>query len=387
MDNVESVYALSPMQQSMLVRMLQVREQGEYTEQVCFTIEGAFQASSFVDAWQRLVERNTILRTAFYWEGLDQPLQVVRREARIEVRQEDWRELPAEERETRFAAFLDEDRVRGFDPGAAPLSRVACFRVAEETYRFVWSFHHLLLDGWSSTLAVREVFAIYEALCGGRTAELERPRPYRDFVGWLAGQSPGRAEAFWRETLAGFTSPTVLGFERPLDPAAGEAGGVVAAVLPDGTAERLRRFARQQGVTLNTVFQGAWGYLLACYGGEPDVVFGSISAGRPPEIPGVDGMLGMFLGTIPVRVRIDPAAKLVPWLRELQAVQMRARHHDYWAVSQIQGWSEVPAGRRLFDTLFVFQNLPDMETRGAGSRGRRCATWSATPPGGSSGTR
>ncbi|MBV9775226.1 MAG: non-ribosomal peptide synthetase, partial [Gemmatimonadetes bacterium] len=170
MQNIESVYALSPMQQSMLVRMLQTSDQGEYTEQVSFTIRGGFDPDAFARAWQQVVDRNTILRTAFFWEGLDQPLQAVRQQAEVEVRTLDWREVPEGEREARLAEFLREDRERGFDPAVAPLTRVACIRLADDTWRCVWSFHHLLLDGWSSSVTLREVFALYEAACERRPA-------------------------------------------------------------------------------------------------------------------------------------------------------------------------------------------------------------------------
>ncbi|MEW5927432.1 MAG: non-ribosomal peptide synthase/polyketide synthase, partial [Gemmatimonadota bacterium] len=363
MQNVESVYALSPMQQSMLVRILQAPHLEEYTEQVCWTVRGGLDVPAFARAWRRVVERSPVLRTAFFWEGLEQPLQVVRAGVEVEVAEHDWRGFP--DADARFAEFLREDRRRGFDLGAAPLLRVALLRVADDAWRVAWSYHHLLLDGWSSSLAVREVFAVYEALREGRRPAPEPARPFGDFVAWLASRDEREAERFWRGYLAGFEAPTVLGIERAPDAGAGDEPRLLAATLPAGLAARLRRLVRRHGVTPNTLFQAAWGMVLGRFAGETDVVFGAVSSGRPPSFPGVDAMLGMFISTVPVRVHARPDAPLLPWLRELQAAQTTAREFDAFTVPQLQRWSEVPAGERLFDSLFVFQNLPDLETRGA----------------------
>ncbi len=363
MQNVESVYALSPMQQSMLVRLLQAPELEEYPQQVRWTLAGDFDADAFRRAWREASARHPILRTAFFWEGLDEPLQVVRGRVEVPVEVLDWRGVPAAELEARLERWLREDRERGFDLHSAPLARVTCLRTGEREHRCVWSYHHLLLDGWSAALCLREVFALYESLCEGTVPRPEPARPFGDFVAWLGAQDGSRAERFWRSVLAGFAAPTPLGPARPRDPASPETPALAVATVPAPLVERLRGVARRHGLTLNTLLQGAWGLLLARYSGEEDVVFGAVSAGRPPGLPGVETMLGMFIGTVPVRVRARPCAPLLPWLRELQAAQAEARHFDHCSVQEIQGWSEVPPGERLFDTLLVFQNLPDVETR------------------------
>ncbi|MET0400340.1 MAG: condensation domain-containing protein, partial [Longimicrobiaceae bacterium] len=363
MQNVQSVYPLSPTQQAMLVRILQAPELEEYTEQVCWTVAGDFDAGLFARAWQRVVDRTPVLRTSFFWEGLEEPLQVVRARARVEVSSHDWRGSP--DAEARFAAFLREDRRRGFDLGAVPLTRVALVRVADGEWRVAWSYHHLLLDGWSSSLAVRELFAVYEALREGREPAPPPARHFGDFVAWLAARGEGGAEAFWRAYLAGFEAPTVLATERAPDPGAEEVARLRTATVPPELAARLRGLARRHGVTLNTLFQGAWGMVLGRFAGDADVVFGAVGSGRPPSFSGVEAMPGMFISTAPVRVLARPDAQLVPWLKELQAEQTAAREFDSYSVPQLQRWSELPAGERLFDTLFVFQNLPDIETRGA----------------------
>ncbi|HEV2736864.1 MAG TPA: amino acid adenylation domain-containing protein [Longimicrobiaceae bacterium] len=367
MQNVESVYALSPMQQSMLVRTLQFPGLEEYTEQVTWTVAGALDAGALGRAWRRVVDRHAILRTTFFWEGLDQPLQVVRGEAAAPFETHDWSEVPDRGREERFAEFLAADRARGFDLGAAPLARLTCIRLGEDEHRVVWSYHHLLLDGWSSALGLRELHACYAALAEGREPELGRPGRYQDFISWMGAQDESGAREFWGAQLDGFAAPTRLALERPAE--GEEAPEVLEARLPEALVARVREATRRHGVTLNTVLQGAWGLLLAQYSGEADVIFGAIVSGRPPALPGVETALGMFINTVPVRVRVPPEQPVAAWLRELQAVQTRARDFDWVAVPRIQSWSEVPQPEKLYDTVYVFQNVPDVETRGARAAG------------------
>ncbi|HEX2093151.1 MAG TPA: amino acid adenylation domain-containing protein, partial [Longimicrobiaceae bacterium] len=357
MENVESIYPLSPMQLEILLRSLQAPELAEYAEQSCWTMEGDLDASAFERAWQRLADRHPVLRTVFFWEGLDDPLQVVRRRVEVRVDYLDWRDLPADEREARVGGLARWER-RRFDLGAAPLFRVVCARTGEREYRGVWTCHHLLLDGWSAGQALQEVFDVYAALRRGESPTLDPAPPFQAYISWLQAQSVQAAEAFWRAALAGVAAPSALPLGRPLDPDAPEAPGLVSTTIPPVRAERLQEVARRRQLTLNTLVQGAWGLLLGRYRDDEDVVFGAVSAGRPAALPGAESMLGVFVGTVPVRVRLRPDAEVTPWLREIQAAQVRAREHGHCSLQQIHEWSGVPAGERLFDTLLAFQNYP-----------------------------
>ncbi|HLL45379.1 MAG TPA: amino acid adenylation domain-containing protein, partial [Longimicrobiaceae bacterium] len=320
------------------------------------------------------VDRHPILRTVFFWEGLDQPLQVVRREAPAPFETLDWIALPEDEREERFAELLAADRARGFDLGTAPLARLFCIRLGGDEHRVVWSYNHLLLDGWSSALGLRELYTCYAALAEGREPELGRPGRYQDFISWLGAQDEAEAREFWSARLDGFAAPTRLALERP---AGGEeAPEVLEARLPEALVGRVREATRRHGITLNTILEGAWGLLLAQYSGEADVLFGTVVSGRPPALPGVETALGMFINTVPVRVRVPPEQPVAAWLRELQAVQTRARDFDWVSMPRIQSWSEVPPPEKLYDTVYLFQNVPDVETRGASAAGTRWSGFS-----------
>ena len=359
MKNVEDIYPLSPMQQGMLFHTLEAPESGVYFEQLSGVLGGELKVVGFAWAWQKVLEQHPILRTAFLWEGLEEPLQVVRARVRLPWVEEDWRGLSPLEQQGRLEAFLEADRARGFDLGQAPLMRCALLREAEDTYRFVLGFHHLLLDGWSVSLLLNEVLAFYEAYCRGRELRLERPRPYRDYIAWLQQQDLAQAEGFWREALRGITAPTPLGVGRDVGgreraPRYAEQRLELSAAVTGG----LRALAREHRLTLNALVQGAWALLLSRYSGEEKVVFGATVSGRPAGLVGVEAMVGLFINTLPVRVRVPRHAFLLPWLQQLQGRQVEREQYAYSPLVAIQGWSEVPRGVPLFESLVVFENYP-----------------------------
>ncbi|HEY0733775.1 MAG TPA: amino acid adenylation domain-containing protein, partial [Herpetosiphonaceae bacterium] len=295
----------------------------------------------------------------FVWAGLEQPLQVVQPQVALPWRVEDWRAVPTAEYELRFAAFLHADRRQGFVITDAPLLRLTLLRVADDAHYFVWTVHHLLFDGWSLPLVLNEVFATYEALLTGRALQYTPPRPYRDYIAWLQQQDLGQAEAFWRRTLAGVTAPTPLAVDRLISPEQAAVGYARERHhLAAATTAALNALARQHGLTLNTVVQGAWALLLSRYSGEREVLFGATVAGRPAELTGVERMVGLFINTLPVRVHVTPDASLVAWLTDLQLQQAEQRQYEYSPLVQVQSWSEIPRGQSLFDSLVVFENYP-----------------------------
>src|SRR6185369_12925460 len=223
-------------------------------------------------------------------------------------------------------------------------------------FQFVYSHHHLLLDGWSDYLLLNEVFTFYEAFHTGRELQLEMPRPYRDYIAWLGQQDLSQAEGFWRQLLHGFNSPTVLGVDQSPASLPSQDETTIYFRLPAEITNALRTQARQQGLTLNTLTQGVWSLLLSRYSGEPDVVFGATVSGRPVEMKGVEKMLGVFINTLPVRVRVPSEVPVWDWLRELQLAQVAMRQYEYSPLVQIQGWSDVPRGTPLFDTILDFEN-------------------------------
>ncbi|HJR08158.1 MAG TPA: amino acid adenylation domain-containing protein [Pyrinomonadaceae bacterium] len=359
--NVEDIYLLSPLQEGLLFHSLYSPETDAYLQQLRFSIRGRLDVAAFERAWQRVIERHPILRTGFVWERQEKPLQVVRRSVKLPWTELDWRALAPQEQQERFAALLDEDRRRGFDFAKAPLLRMTVVRMADNVYELFCTLHHLLTDGWSTSILIKEIFAFYNAAAEGREPQLNSPRPYREYIEWLGRQDMAAAEQFWRKMLAGFNAPTPLITDSSPQamPAAAEAGTEIQrAWLSPATTEQLQSLARRSGITLNTLVLGAWSLLLSRYSGEPDVVFGVTISGRPASLAGVEEMVGCFINTLPIRVELPPGARLMPWLTELQHRLLEICEHEYSPLVQVHGYSDVPRGLPLFDSMLVFENYP-----------------------------
>ncbi len=359
-NDIEAIYPLTPMQEGMLFHTLYAPASGVYFQQLDCTLQGPLHIPAFKQVWQRAMESHAALRTLFMWERRDKPLQVVRQQVKLPWSEHDWRELSPDEQQQQLEAFLQADRAQGFDLAKAPLMRLTLIRLAEERYQFIWSFHHLLLDGWSASRLINEVFTQYEAFQRGEDLLLIPSRPYRDYIAWLQRQDLSQAEAYWRQTLRDFATATRLPFDRSPGAWSGseQAYADQQVRLSPAITDALQALARQQQVTLNTLVQGAWAILLSRYGDQTDVVFGATVAGRPPDLAGVEAMIGLFINTLPVRVQVLPEVTLATWLKALQRQQAEARQYEYSPLAQVQSWSEIARGQALFESILVFENYP-----------------------------
>ena len=363
--NIEAIYRLSPLQEGLLFHTLYAPESGVYFEQYTCTLHGDLTIAAFERAWQEVVDRHTALRTLFTWEQRDKPLQIVRAKVTVPWEHQDWRGFSPEAQQERLLALLHTDRERGFTLDQAPLMRFTCVRLDQDTHQFIWSFHHLLLDGWSMRLVLKEVFRAYDnqrqrrMLSFRSVSAPERPRPrsYQEYIAWLQQQDRAGAEAFWRRELEGFTSPTRLTVERGT-PSMGHGDAQQESDLPAATTTALQSMARTHQLTLNTLIQGAWALLLSRYSGEDDVVFGATVSGRSASLTGIEDMVGLFINTLPVRVRMASHDAIVPWLSAIQTRQIEMRQYEHSALVDIQKWSDVPPGQQLFESIVVFENHP-----------------------------
>ncbi len=357
-ERVEDVYPLSPLQHGIVFHGLLEPESRVYVHPAHCTFVGDLDPMAFVRAWDRVVERNPILRTSFAWEGLAEPLQIVHRQVDGRVELRDWQDVPPGEREERIVAFVEAERRQGFDLASPPLWRLYLIRFTDREHHFVWMTHHVLLDGWSMPLIFQDLLAFHSSLRDGRDSAPPLRRPYRDYISWMRQQDLSAAERFWREELRGVTAPTTLPAGGKILPGAPARHGEVATELPEAVSSGLEAFVRRHRLTLNTLIQGAWALLLARESRSEDVLFGATVSGRPAELEGVERMVGLFINTLPVRATIDAAQPLARWLEELQERQGRARHYEHCSLVQVQEWSEVPARLPLFESILVFESFP-----------------------------
>ncbi|MEO7329500.1 MAG: amino acid adenylation domain-containing protein, partial [Minicystis sp.] len=360
--NIENIYSLSPLQQGILFHAVFDSGSGAYFMHYGWTLSGVIDLSAFARAWEAVVARHPILRTAFVWERVEKPVQVVWKQVPIKIDQVDLRGVPATEQQARLAALAEEDRRRGFDLSRAPLMRFTLIRLRDDASRFLWSSHHLLSDGWSISIVFQEVLAFYEAFSQKREIVLDRPRPYGEFIAWLQKQDRAKTEAFFREQLRGFSAPTPLVVDHapppsPLHPAFDSR----RMELSPSAAAALAAFGPEHQLTMNTLVQGAWALLLSRYAGQDDVLYGSIVSGRSAPLQGIEKMVGVFINTVPVRVCVEQDKPIVVWLAQLQKQQAEIREHEHAPLFEVQALSEVPKGTPLFESLLVFENYPVAE--------------------------
>lgn len=360
MKNVEDIYALSSMQQLMLWQALSQGRNEVLAEQFTCTLAGPLDLERFQAAWEHVASRHPLLRTAFLSEGLKKPVQVVRQKITLPWSVLDLREYDAESRQQQWESLCREDQQRGFDVTKAPLFRITLAQVADDTWRLLWSCHHLILDGWCLPLVMKEVFTTYAARVEGTEPPLEPVRPFRDYVAWLSKQDSTTADEHWRKLLEGSPGPAPLPFAAP--PASLDADevryGEVELHLAHDDFARLQPLVSQHKLTLAAVVQGVWSVMLARYSAQTDIASGMTVSGRPASLPGVESIIGPFTNTLPVRTLVQPDEACGPWLAALHAQLLEAQHYQHSTIDQIQAAAGLPPGQRLFDSLVVVENYP-----------------------------
>lgn len=351
--NPKASYRLSSMQEGMLFHYLRARTSGVDIEQLVCTLHEAVQADVLADAWRSTVERHAVMRTSFQWEDSPKPFQTVQDRVDLPFEIADLESLSPDLQEQELERYLDRDRSAGFELDRAPLMRVALFRFSGKNYKLVWSFHHAILDGRSFHIVLNEVFSIYDARLRGQELQLPLLRPYSDYLGWLDTLETAGAEAFWRNTLKGFSAATTLPAKDGSE--SGSGTGEREFHLSEGTTASLKTLAVREGITLNTMVQGAWALLLSRYSGSKDVVFGATRACRSFSQDAAS-MVGTFINTLPVRAAISDEMRLWPWLREIRAAQITVRKFENAPLAMIQSWSDVAHGTPLFESILIFEN-------------------------------
>ncbi|MCP4927635.1 MAG: amino acid adenylation domain-containing protein [Gammaproteobacteria bacterium] len=363
-EPIEDIYRVTSLQHGMLFHSLFTAENDVYFARFRWRLSGELNTEAFSNAWQDVINRHASLRTSFHWEGFNQPVQVVHKDMPIDMHTEDWSSLDEKAQAKKLSTFLQADELKQFDFTSAPLMRITLIKLGDNDHHFIWSFHHAIVDGWSVPLVLKEVFACYHAHLAGIETALPKPQAFSEYIHWLDQQDKVAAESFWRNTLAGFTAPTPLpaALHQHAETGTQAEFAELSAQISAETIDRLRDLAQQSHLTLNTIVQGAWALLLSRYSGEEDIVFGATTSGRPATMPGVESMIGLFLNTLPVRVTVDAESSVLDWLQTLQTSQLDVRQFEHASLVEIQGWSNVPRGTPMFESLLAFENYPEMET-------------------------
>ncbi len=363
MKNVDDIYSLSPVQQSMLAHALGGADSGTLAEQLSCQLDGALDFEKFKLAWQSTLAHHDVLRTCLLWDGLKEPLQVVRSEVELPCKVEDLRQLSPEDQAARYQGLRQFDHKAGFDLTKAPLMRLLLVRMGESTWRLLWTCHHLILDGLSVPLVFRDAMTAYATIepvasqqSADRRSTSKGSRSFRKYLAWLNQQDTSKSEDYWKSALADLPALRPLPVARPPKPfAARQDSKQSSQILTATETQRLLDTAAELMVSLNVVVQGAWALLLSRYSGENDIVFGIGMSGRPDSLPGVSEIVGPMSTVLPLRVRTPLDEPCDAWLKDLHATQSDLQEHQYARLEDIAHWADLHPSRRLFDTMMVFE--------------------------------
>ncbi|MBD0378729.1 non-ribosomal peptide synthetase [Paenibacillus sedimenti] len=368
-EHVQDMYFLSPMQEGMLFHyLLDQGKSNAYFEQMSIRIRGTLDIGLFEASLNRIVQRYDVFRTVFLYEKVKRPVQVVLKERHIQVHFENISVMREPELGSFVERFKKEDLERGFDLSKDIMMRVSVLQTGESEYQIFWSHHHILMDGWCLGIIVGELFQIYASLREQETIHLERTYPYSDYIKWLERQDKEEAKRFWEGALSGYeqlSSVPQLSITDTDTSATPYKQAEMTIRLDEKLTAQLQQLAGSQQVTLNTVFQTIWGILLQRYSHTGDVVFGSVVSGRPTQVAGIEKMVGLFINTIPVRVRSSADQTFLNVLQSVQQQALAAESYVYLPLADVQAQSQIKDN--LFNHILIFENYPVEESVQNGS--------------------
>ncbi|MBU2709127.1 non-ribosomal peptide synthase/polyketide synthase, partial [Zooshikella marina] len=351
------LYPTTPMQQGLLLHSALDASSGVYLCQQQMVFE-PLNAECFKSAWSQLVERHAILRTGFAEMESGELIQVVFEQVEMPWQEFDWRHLSKEQYARQLEELAIKERTTPFVFDCPPLMRFALVQETEQRYRFLWTNHHALLDGWCLPRLFGELMTCYQVLCSGSKANLPSIAPYRNYIRWLKQQDYKAAENYWKGYLKGFSSTSILNFGESSEVFVEGAQFEKSFSLSKDQTSKLKKLAKYQQVTLNTVIQSAWAILLSRYCGANDIVFGSTRSGRPDSLVNADEMMGLFINSLPVRLQLNDDMTLTECLEQLQQGQAAHDKYGYMSLVDIQKWCDVSSGQALFESIMVFENYP-----------------------------
>ncbi|AIY41033.1 Siderophore biosynthesis non-ribosomal peptide synthetase modules [Collimonas arenae] len=365
---LQDLYPCTGMQQGLLLLADRASKDGLYLTQLRMQLE-AVDPARLRQSWQELVKRNPVLRTAFVDIGQDELLQMVMAEVDLPWRELDLRTAVSTDSPNRagdlqqvLEQLLADERSKSFDLGAAPLMRLLLVRTGERQHCLAWTHHHALIDGWSMGLLVKQLFQIYSA---PQAQALPAPE-YKNYIAWLQSQDRKTALRYWSAYFDGLalaasaSLPLETEAEGRVD--AGQAGSqeqkAHSIELSADATTQLRQLAQAEGVSLGTLILAAWGLLQSKYSGEPEVLFGYTTSGRPAALDGIETMVGLFINSLPIRLKIVADQSLSSWLQEIQRIQLDHEDHGFLPLADIQRCSGSRLGQSLFNALVVVENFP-----------------------------
>lgn len=360
---VEDIYSLTPMQEGMLFHYLKTPAGSLYVDQLCLELSGEIKTDIFQSAWKTVQSTNETLRTVFRWEGVKEPVQIVLNQPDLELKILQLSVTDSIQLEEDLEEIKKNDRQRGFDLREVPF-RVTLVCRAKRRCTMIVTNHHIIYDGWSTGIILNEFLGTYQRLLSREEVSVPKKSKYKEFVKWVRVRRSWeeRQSAFWKEYLYGYDDAVRTDFaikQRHTDNDEELTDSVIhMAYLSKEFRKKAEDFAGERKITLATLLYTSWGVLLQKYNNSGDVVFGATMSGRPSNIEGIEEMVGLFINTVPLRVKSGETELVAQLLQWVQDNRHRANEYEAAALSKITGWSEVEAGSSLFDTIVVIENYP-----------------------------
>jgi amino acid adenylation domain-containing protein len=355
-DMVEEILMLTPMQESMLFHYLSSEQSLLYCEQIGIEIEGNINIAAFISAWRAVTAANEPLRAVIRWNEQHKAVQIIKRAHDIPIVETDLTGVVPERLTARMQELREKRLADRIDVREAPFRIMLC-KLSEARYELLIDYHHMIIDGWSMGVVLQEFATSYGAIVKGKTVQLQRKTSYRSYIKWLSEQDRPAQEAYWRMYLSGLRQRTIIPGDRP-QLGAGNAPAVVSCVFEDGLVEKAKRYSSGCGVSVASLLYAAWGALLQKYNNSHDVCFGVTVSGRPPEIPGIEQMTGLFIQTVPLRMTSSPGQTAHEYLMRTAADLSGKESNAALPVREFSSFAEAGEGALPFDSVMVIKNYP-----------------------------
>ncbi|WP_242841198.1 non-ribosomal peptide synthetase [Clostridium akagii] len=353
--DIEKIHSLTPMQEGMLYNLISDKDSHAYFEQFDFKIEGNLNLYILTEVLNKIIEKHEILRTAFFYEGISKLKQAVLRKREIEIQYEDIRNLDEKNKKDYIEEFKNEDKNRGFDLENDCLIRVSAIRTGENKCRLVGSFHHIIMDGWSVGIVMKEIVEMYKALAEGKKIVIEETQAYNDYLLWLDKCNKSEALEYWKSYLNGYekkvefpklnTNKKKFKYKKTIKK------------TDKKLTAKLKNIAEKNNLTLNAIIQAAWGVLLQKYNNADDVVFGTVISGRQVKVQNIENMVGLFINTVPLRVKSEVDTKFIELAKKVNTdfIQSNASY-AYASLAEVQAFTNMR--NKLINHTVIYENYP-----------------------------
>ncbi len=356
-DVIESIYSLSGLQQGMLFHSLYDGKVSAYKEQFECILTGV-DLDIFRKSWEYIIQKHSILRTAFYYDRFNMPVQCAYKKVSLPIEILDYSGLDSQAQNEALLTYKEAERERGLDFNSAPLMRLAMIRLNSDRYKMIWTYHHIISDGWSMAILMEEFLNVYESFSDGEKMEIAEVDSYEDYIRYIERLDKNQEQKYWKDYLKNIETGILLPF---IDKTSALTKGVgnydsVFLNIKGEKAQEIKNFVQSNHLTINTLMQGVWAYMLHAYTGNDDVVYGVIVSGRPDDLPNVERRVGMYINTLPLRATVSEHSIIQDWLLNLQNEQVSSRQYQYSSLASIKAWAGIPGD--IFDNILIFENYP-----------------------------